>query len=292
MASKYNIDIIGIQEHRLTLPSETTIYCEHIKETDYIFSYISAEKGNGGVGFIFKTIYLNRIQNIQKISPRIMSITLNANPNITILSIYSPTNIADENKIKEFYNILDDYIKTVSIHNIILIIGDFNARIGRDSYSRNETKYIGSHTYSDQTNKNGIHLRDLCLSNNLIHLPSRFPHKPNHQWTWQHPKGPKAQIDHILCCNKWKNSIKDCRAQTISFKLSLRSNRKVQNKISYDWTFFNNNKKLQDEYANAITNKFAILEELGDKEIIDIQEKYSTIINVIEETNKIIPKKK
>lgn len=194
-----------------------------------------------------------------------------------------------------------DHIKTIPIHNVIIITGDFNARIGQDSYFKDESKCISQYTYTDQTNENGICLRDLCLSNNLIHLPSKFPHKKSHQWTWQHPNKFKAQLDHILCCSKWKNSIKDCRAytstiesdhrpMTVIFKLSLRINKNSQRKVQYDWASLsnNNNKDLQKKYKNIIANKFALLEELGDLELRDIQEKYTSIMKVIEESNKVI----
>ena len=311
LAQKHNIDIIGIQEHRLNIPPETKIHCEYIKGTEYLFIYSSAVNGIGGTGLIIKSIYLSRIKNIINISPRIISVTLTSNPNITIISVYSPTNMADENKIHEFYNDLDDYIKTIPVHNVIVIVGDFNARIGRNNNSIQKNKYFGIHTYSDETNENGSHLIDFCLSNNLTHLPSRFPHKPNHQWTWQHPNGFKAQLDHILCCNKWKNSIKDCRAHasmidsdhrsmTVIFKLSLRCNNKSYSssskKTQYDWSLLKDNKILQNKYKNEINNRFALLDEINNDDPInnslDIQKKYTKIINVIEESNRIIPIKK
>lgn len=68
MAEKYNIDIIGLQEHRLSLKADTTIYCEHISNTDYVYMYASSENGTGGVGFVIKTKYVNHIQNVKKVS--------------------------------------------------------------------------------------------------------------------------------------------------------------------------------------------------------------------------------
>ena len=49
---------------------------------------------------------------------RIMIATFNVNPQTTIISCYSPTNISDETEVKKFYQELISVTKQVSKHNL------------------------------------------------------------------------------------------------------------------------------------------------------------------------------
>ncbi|XP_076034569.1 uncharacterized protein LOC143021162 [Oratosquilla oratoria] len=61
-----------------------------------------------------------------------MSIRLNARKfNITIVSAHAPTNDADDDIKDEFYNSLLPYIQNLPGHDINVVLGDFNAKVGR-----------------------------------------------------------------------------------------------------------------------------------------------------------------
>ena len=96
-------------------------------------------------------------------------------------------------------------------HNIHLVVGDFNARVGLDSHSIHP-EVIGRHCFYDTTNNNGERLVDLCEEFQLRPAQMRFPHPRHRLWTWMHPSGSTHQLDHILINNKWKNSLRNCRA--------------------------------------------------------------------------------
>ena len=90
-------------------------------------------------------------------------------------------------------------------------MGDFNARIGQDS-ADTSPRTCGKYTFHDTTSNNGERLLSLCESTQMRIASTFKPHKPTHQWTWQHPNGSKAQLDHILIKGKWINSLRDCRS--------------------------------------------------------------------------------
>ena len=56
---------------------------------------------------------------------------LNATPvRITVIQVYAPTSVADEKDIRLFYDQLQATIADVSSKDVLLVIGDFNARVG------------------------------------------------------------------------------------------------------------------------------------------------------------------
>lgn len=57
----------------------------------------------------------------------------------------------------------------INHHDIYLVIGDFNSRLGHDSHD--ESLYT-----HNSTNNNGERLLNFCLATNLRHAQSRCPH--------------------------------------------------------------------------------------------------------------------
>ena len=60
----------------------------------------------------------NALTSAEMITSRIMIATFNGNPQTTIISCYSPTNISDETEVKKFYQELISVTKQVSKHNL------------------------------------------------------------------------------------------------------------------------------------------------------------------------------
>ena len=63
------------------------------------------------------------------ISQRIISLTLDSNPKITVISAYAPTENVDNNEKEHFYSDLSNYLQSLPLHNLVVILGDFNAKI-------------------------------------------------------------------------------------------------------------------------------------------------------------------
>ena len=151
------------------------------------------------------------IQKVEVISERILHATFHGNPRLSITVVYAPTECGPSTAKDDFYASLAEHLEQLKRHDINLVVGDFNARIGTDSH-HTHPEVVGRYCYRDQTNDNGERLVNLCVEHNLRPAQSRFPHPLGRLWTWNHPAGSKHQLDHILINSKWVNSLRNCRA--------------------------------------------------------------------------------
>ena len=176
-AEKTNHDIICIQEHRI-------IHDENvIKEHDYgTWKLItcsdwrnSINASTCGIGFLVNKQAYSAITDIEKITHRIMTINLSGNPQTTIISCYSPTNVSDKQETLEFYTELNSLTRRISKHNVLIIGGDFNAQLGQtDGF-----KY----SYHKTTNRNVTMLKNYLEENNLLCLNTTFQKRLGKIWT-------------------------------------------------------------------------------------------------------------
>ena len=210
--TKYKINLLAIQEHRTRLKEATF---EWNKERTWL-KYLASANGQrgGGIGFYFYKETIYAVQEVKQVSERIIVAHLNGNPQMTVVNFYAPTNekSVDNDKAKDtFYKDLYNLLSNIPPHNVLIVLGDFNARIGKDSHQSYPT-VTGPFCSEEQTNENGQRLVDLCIENNLRPVSTRFPHKLGRLWTWTHSSGTHSQIDHILITSKWVNSVRNCRA--------------------------------------------------------------------------------
>ena len=82
-----------------------------------------------------------------------MQATFTGNPELTLISVYAPTNCKENEEVTEkFYSQIRENMGQTPQHNLLLVLGDFNAKI-----SSAHTQYA----HDKRTNKNGIRLIDL-----------------------------------------------------------------------------------------------------------------------------------
>ena len=134
LAKKYKIDIIGIQGRRIGASM-------------------------GGVGVLLSPFTNKAMISIKKISDRTLQVTFNGNPKTTVIVTYSPTNVSNENKVIDYFNELNETVKSIPAHNFLTIVGDFYSRIGL-----NNVKFA----YHEQTNRNGELMLEFVQENNLV----------------------------------------------------------------------------------------------------------------------------
>ncbi|KAL9979042.1 hypothetical protein ACROYT_G016634 [Oculina patagonica] len=85
--------------------------------------------------------------------------------NVTLISAYAPT-MTNPNEIKDrFYEELDSLIASVPKSERLVILGDFNARVGTDHQAWHRT--IGKHGVG-KCDSNGLLLLRLCASHDLV----------------------------------------------------------------------------------------------------------------------------
>ena len=50
--------------------------------------------------------------------------------NITVIEVYAPTTTAEEAKVEQFCEDLQDLLELIPIKDVLFIIGDWNAKVG------------------------------------------------------------------------------------------------------------------------------------------------------------------
>ncbi|XP_072049998.1 uncharacterized protein [Amphiura filiformis] len=248
----------------------------------------------GGVGVLLSNFARKVLVSVCYISPRILKVTLNGNPQTTIIVTYSPTNVADEDDVTDFYNQLTKATREVPAHNFLIVIGDFNARVGQD---------IAKFSYHKTTNRNGELMLDYTLENNLVVTNTTFQKRATKLWTCELPSGYRAQLDYVLVRKKWRNSVinseaynsfasigSDHRIVTANIRLSLRANGKSPPKrVKYNWNKLASDPDLQENYTIEVRNRFTALteEDVGT----DQSTRYSYLIQANKETAaKLLPR--
>ena len=231
-----NIDILAIQEHRQKGIEDLTT----ILHGDWTLTHTRSSHDCHGVAFLYSKRLRQYISSVVRKSDRIIVAHLQGNPKVCIISAYAPTETSSDAAKNSFYEDLSEVLISIPPHTVVVLTGDFNARLGRDSYSTNK-RVIGNHCYHNSTNDNGQRLIDLCESMDLRPAHSHFKHRKSRLSTYRDPKGNFYQIDHIVISQKWWKSLRDCRAYNIldigsdhkvvsaNIKLSLRAEKKKAN---------------------------------------------------------------
>ena len=151
------------------------------------------------------------------ISERIIHIRLKTHMSFaSIIAIYAPTNpvssTSDANEPSNaFYDQLQATLSSIPPKDMVIILGDFNARVG--SNFNTWKSVIGPHGIGE-VNSNGVRLLDFCASNHLLITNTWFQHKLSHRATWYHNgdrSRPGHMIDFVLVNSRFRSSVLDTR---------------------------------------------------------------------------------
>ena len=105
----------------------------------YTFFWIGKpadQAGTAGVGFAIRSSVLTKLESLPKgINERLMTlrIKLKGNQYLTLVSVYAPTQTNHDSIKEQFYEDLDKVIPDVPTKDKLVIVGDFNARVGSNS---------------------------------------------------------------------------------------------------------------------------------------------------------------
>ena len=130
------------------------------------------------------------------VNDRIMKlrIPLSAGRFLTLVSVYAPTLVSPEEKIASFYHALRSVVSSVPNSEMLVVLGDLNARVGSDSVT---WPSLGPHGVG-KLNSNGLLLLQLCNEHNLV-ITNTFSNQKK-KATWIHPQSKNGHmLDHIIC---------------------------------------------------------------------------------------------
>ena len=126
---------------------------------------------------------------------------------ITVIQAYAPTSNAEEAEVERFYEDLQDLLELTPKKDVLLIIGDWNAKGGSQ-----ETPGVTGKFGLGMRNEAGQRLIEFCQENALVIANTFFQKHKRRLYTWTSPDGQhRNQIDYILCSQRWRSSIQSTK---------------------------------------------------------------------------------
>ena len=199
--ARYGIDIVALSETRFAGQGQLSE-----ASSGYTFFWSGkedTERRESGVGFAIRDSLLKGMKSLPVgVNDRMMSmrLPLRGKQHLTLISVYAPTMThTDENK-EMFYRQLHDLVDATPKGDKLIILGDFNARVGSDSNTWGEV--IGQHGIG-RANSNGLLLLSFCLEHSLAITNTMFQLNDHHKVTWMHPRSKHWHlIDYIITRKK------------------------------------------------------------------------------------------
>ena len=164
--------------------------------------------------------------------------------NITVIQVYAPTSNTEEAEVERFYEDLQELVEQTSKKDVLFMIGDWNAKVGRQ-----ETPGVTGKFGFGMWNEAGQRLKEFCQENALVIASTLFQQHKRRLYTWTSPGGQhRNQTDYILCSKRWRSSIQstktrpgaDCGSDhellIAKFRLKLKKVGKTARPLRYDLT--------------------------------------------------------
>ena len=194
---RYNIHIAALSETRLANEGQLTE-----AKAGYTFFWSgrsSEERREAGVGFAIRSNLVSKLTSLPKgLNDRLMHmrVPLKGKCHTTIISAYAPTMTNPEETKERFYADLEVLIASVPKEDKLIILGDFNARVGTDCQAWEGV--IGKNGIGKSNSNGHLLLRtcsahDLLITNTVFRLPNR------NKTSWMHPRSKHWHlIDYII----------------------------------------------------------------------------------------------
>ncbi|KAL4717965.1 hypothetical protein ACJJTC_013004 [Scirpophaga incertulas] len=198
---RYKLQILGLSEVRRNgfgeqrTPKGLTLLYSGKENEDDTLEY--------GVGFLLSDV-------AKPISDRIITARFYTKVRkISVIQCYAPTNAASSETKNDFYSLLTATLKNIRKQDIVIVMGDLNAKVGTDNSGCE--RHMGTNGLGTR-NENGELFLEFCQTNDLTIGGTLFIHGDHHKYTWNSPDGvTKNQIDHLAISSIWRTSLLDVR---------------------------------------------------------------------------------
>ena len=111
---------------------------------------------------------------------------------ISTIQIYAPTQDHEDEEIELFYDEIQTAIKNVKTDDILCVMGDLNAKVGKE-----RTTDITSQYGLGTRNKRGERLIEFCQQHKLIVTNTYFKQHPRKVYTQKSPDGDTRKSDRL-----------------------------------------------------------------------------------------------
>ena len=178
----YKLYILGISECRWTGSGRMCTKSEPGESYTIIYSG-QQDTHHRGVALIMNKQSLSTLMEWESINERLIKARFNSKYcKLTIIQCYAPTNDSEDELTRDRYEQLQAEVAKVPYHDMLLVMGDMNAKIG--SHNTDRERAMGSQGCGT-INNNGERLVNFCLNNNCVIDGTIFQHKDIHKLTWK-----------------------------------------------------------------------------------------------------------
>jgi len=201
---RYKMDVVALQEIRWKGKGS-------IRKVKFTLHYSGNDRqGNRGVGFIISKKASRSVVGFSPISERIFALRIKGKfHNITFVNAYTPTEDTEDEIVDEFYETLQSVCDEIPKHDVIITLGDFNTKLGKEQLYKD---IIGRHSLHEVTKNSGLRLVQYATINNFKVLSTWYPRKDIRKGIWKIPgTNDINQIDHIIVSKRWATDIQKVR---------------------------------------------------------------------------------
>ncbi|BHF73456.1 hypothetical protein SprV_0401653700 [Sparganum proliferum] len=195
--ARYKVDIAALSETRFSEQGQL----EEVG-AGYTFFWSGrprTERRDAGVTFAIRNDIVGRLPCLsQGIDDRLMSLRLPlwGGKFATIISAYAPPMTSSDAAKDKFYEDLHALLATVSKADKLVVLGDFNARVGTDHTAWRGV--LGPHGLRGSKD-NGLLLLRTCAEHRLILTNTFFCLPEREKATWRHPRSRQWHLlDYVL----------------------------------------------------------------------------------------------
>ena len=112
-------------------------------------------------------------------------VTIQGKPfNITVIQVYAPTSNAEEAEVEPFYGDLQDLLEQTPKKDVLVIIGNWNAKVGSQ-----ETPGVTGKFGLRVRNEAGQRIIEFWQENALVIANTLFQQHKRRLYTWTSPDG-------------------------------------------------------------------------------------------------------
>ena len=194
---RYGIQIVALSETRLAGEGQLTE-----AGSGYTFFWNGrpeAERRDAGVGFAIKSNLVNKLAALPKgVNDRLMTLRLPLQGKhfATLISAYAPTMTNPDDVKERFYEDLTATITAVPRADKLIILGDFNARVGTDHKS---WEGVLGKNGTGSCNSNGTLLLETCAVHELLITNSVFCLPKRNRTSLMHPRSKHWHLlDYVI----------------------------------------------------------------------------------------------
>nr|VZI24602.1 unnamed protein product [Spirometra erinaceieuropaei] len=205
--ARYKVDIAALSQTRFSEQGQ-------LEEVGAGYTYFwsgrpRAERWDAGVAFAIRNDIVGRLPCLpQGINVRLMSLRLplrRGGKFATIISAYAPPMTNPDAVRDKFYEDLHALLATVSKADKLIVLGDFNARVGTDHTAWRGL--LGPHGLRGSTD-NVLLLLRTCAEHRLILTNTFFCLPERQKATWRHPRSRQWHLlDYVLVRRRYQRDV-------------------------------------------------------------------------------------